>query len=118
MERQSFSNVWDAFENTPAEAASMAMRSNLLIVIEQRVRSWQVTQAGAARRLGITRPRLNDLLRGRITNSALIRSSTWRARQDSLFGLILLSPPDVSVMSPFRPVRPPHGRGSRHSLKC
>ncbi|EHK73553.1 XRE family transcriptional regulator [Sinorhizobium meliloti] len=71
MERQSFSNVWDALENTPAEAASMAMRSNLLIAIEQRVRSWQVTQAEAARRLGMTQPRLNDLLRGRITKFSL-----------------------------------------------
>ena len=71
MERQSFSNVWDALENTPAEAASMTMRSNLLIAIEQRVRGWQVTQAEAARRLGITQPRLNDLLRGRITNFSL-----------------------------------------------
>jgi len=71
MKRQSFSNVWDALENSPAEAASMTMRSNLLIAIEQRVRSWKVTQTEAARRLGITQPRLNDLLRGRITNFSL-----------------------------------------------
>ena len=71
MKRQSFSNVWDALENSPAEAVSMIMRSNLLIAIEQRVRSWQVTQAEAARRLGITQPRLNDLLRGRIMNFSL-----------------------------------------------
>ena len=38
---------------------------------EQRVRSWGVTQAEAARRLRITQPRLNDLLRGRITNFSL-----------------------------------------------
>lgn len=71
MERQSFANVWDALENTPQEAASMSMRSSLLIAIEQRVRSWNVTQAEAAKRLGITQPRLNDLLRGRITNFSL-----------------------------------------------
>ncbi|MDL2406189.1 XRE family transcriptional regulator [Rhizobium calliandrae] len=71
MERQSFENVWDALEDTPAEAANMTMRSNLLIAIEQRVRGWNVTQAEAARRLGITQPRLNDLLRGRITNFSL-----------------------------------------------
>lgn len=71
MERQSFANVWDALEDTPAEAASMIMRSNLLIAVEQRVRSWGVTQAEAAKRLGITQPRLNDLLRGRITNFSL-----------------------------------------------
>ena len=45
MKRQNFSNVWDALENTPAEAANMTMRSNLLIAIERRVRSWGVTQA-------------------------------------------------------------------------
>jgi predicted XRE-type DNA-binding protein len=71
MKRQSFSNVWDALENSPAEAASMTMRSNLVIAIEQRVRSWKVTQTEAARRLGITQPRLNDLLRGRIMNFSL-----------------------------------------------
>lgn len=71
MERQSFESVWDALEDTPAEAANMTMRSSLLIAIEQRVRSWKVTQAEAARRLGITQPRLNELLRGRISNFSL-----------------------------------------------
>jgi predicted XRE-type DNA-binding protein len=71
MERQSFENVWDALEDTPAEATNMSMRSSLLIAIEQQVRGWNVTQAEAARRLGITQPRLNDLLRGRIMNFSL-----------------------------------------------
>jgi predicted XRE-type DNA-binding protein len=71
MKRQSFDNVWDAVENSPAEAANMSMRSSLLIAIEQQVRGWGVTQAKAAKRLGITQPRLNDLLRGRITNFSL-----------------------------------------------
>jgi predicted XRE-type DNA-binding protein len=71
MEAQSFDNVWDALADTPAEAASMTMRSNLLIAIDQRVRSWKLTQAEAARRLGITQPRLNDLLRGKIAKFSL-----------------------------------------------
>ncbi len=71
MERQSFANVWDALEDTPQEAANMSMRSDLLIAIEQQVRSWNITQAEAAKRLGITQPRLNDLLRGRIMNFSL-----------------------------------------------
>jgi predicted XRE-type DNA-binding protein len=68
MERQRFDSVWDALEDTPAEAANMRLRSRLLIAIEARVRSWKVTQAEAARRLGITQPRLNDLLHGKIAN--------------------------------------------------
>ena len=71
MERQTFANVWDALEDTQAEAASMTLRSNVLIAIEQRVRGWNVTQTEAARRLGVTQPRLNDLLRGRIQNFSL-----------------------------------------------
>jgi predicted XRE-type DNA-binding protein len=71
MERQKFDNVWDALEDTPAAAANMTMRSNLLIAIEQRVRSWNVTQAESARRLGLTQPRLNDLLRGKIDKFSL-----------------------------------------------
>lgn len=71
MERQSFENVWDALEATPTEAANMTLRSRLLIAIEQQVRSWNLTQSAAARRLGVTQPRLNDLLRGRINNFSL-----------------------------------------------
>lgn len=71
MKRKSFDNVWDALEATPAEAANMTMRSNLIIAIEARVREWKVTQAEAAERLGITQPRLNDLLRGKIINFSL-----------------------------------------------
>lgn len=71
MEQQDFANVWDALENTQAEAASMTMRSNVIIAIEQTVRRWNVTQTEAARRLGVTQPRLNDLLRGRVQNFSL-----------------------------------------------
>lgn len=71
MQRESFDTVWDALESSPAEAASMKMRSTLLIAIERQVREWELTQAEAARRLGITQPRLNDLLRGRIGNFSL-----------------------------------------------
>jgi len=71
MDRQRFDNVWDALEDTPAAAANMTMRSDLLIAVERRVRSWNVTQAEAAQRLGLTQPRLNDLLRGKIDKFSL-----------------------------------------------
>jgi predicted XRE-type DNA-binding protein len=71
MERRSFDTVWDALAETPQEARSMTLRSTLMVAVEQQVRGWNVTQAEAAKRLGITQPRLNDLLRGRITNFSL-----------------------------------------------
>lgn len=65
---QIFDSVWDALEDTPAEAANMRLRSELMIAIREAVAGWGVTQAAAARRLEVTQPRLNDLLRGRINN--------------------------------------------------
>jgi predicted XRE-type DNA-binding protein len=71
MKRESFANVWDAIEDDPTIAANMTMRSDLLIALQQRIESWKVTQAQAARRLEITQPRLNDLLRSRINKFSL-----------------------------------------------
>ncbi len=71
LKRQKFKNVWEALEGTPAQAANMTMRSDLLIALRQRIVTWKVTQAQAARRLQVTQPRLNDLLRGRISKFSL-----------------------------------------------
>jgi predicted XRE-type DNA-binding protein len=71
LEVQTFDDVWDAIEDTPQAAANMRLRSGLLIAVEQEVRSWGLTQARAAGRLGVTQPRLNDLLRGKADKFSL-----------------------------------------------
>ena len=71
VKAQQFANVWDALEDNSAMAASMTMRSDILIVLQQQIATWKITQAEAARRLQITQPRLNDLLRGRIAKFSL-----------------------------------------------
>jgi predicted XRE-type DNA-binding protein len=71
MKRQVFADVWDALEDDPAERARLRMRSELLQALERRVLGWKVTQREAARRLGITQPRLNDLLKGRFSKFSL-----------------------------------------------
>ena len=53
------------------EAANVTMRSNLIVAIQRKVAAWRVTQAEAARRLRITQPRLNDLLRSKIDKFSL-----------------------------------------------
>lgn len=68
---QVFASVWDALENSPAEAANMRMRSELMIAVQQVVAGWSLTQVEAARRLDVTQPRLSDLLRGRIGKFSL-----------------------------------------------
>lgn len=49
----------------------MKARSGLMIAIQQAVSGWNLTQAQAAKRLGVSQPRLNDLLRGRISKFSL-----------------------------------------------
>ena len=71
MSEQRFDSVWDALEDSPAEAVNMRARADIMIAIGEAVAHWGITQAEAARRLGVTQPRLNDLLRGRIDNFSL-----------------------------------------------
>jgi len=71
MKRQRFASVWDALEDTAAEAANMRARSKLMIALRGKVEAWKVSQTEAARRLGLTQPRLNDLMRGRIDKFSL-----------------------------------------------
>lgn len=77
---RTFANVWNALADSPEDAAVMTMRSNVMIAIKDRVRSWNTTQALAARRLGITQPRLNDLLHGKINKFSLDTLMTLATR--------------------------------------
>ena len=63
---QRFANVWDAIANTPEEAANLTVRSDLMDEIEAIIKTNGWTQKEAAKRCGVTQPRINDLLRGRI----------------------------------------------------
>ena len=71
MKVQTFNNVFDAIADTPAQAANLKARSELLSALQARVASWGLSQDAAAARLGIPRPRLNDLLRGKLGKFSL-----------------------------------------------
>ena len=68
---QTFASIWDALAETPDEAATMRRRAELALAIGQAVEGWNLSQCQAAARLGITQPRLNDLLRGRLDRFSL-----------------------------------------------
>jgi predicted XRE-type DNA-binding protein len=71
MKAQRFDSVWDALEASPAAAANMKARAELMIALRETIDAWKLSQVAAAKRLGLTQPRLNDLLRGRITKFSL-----------------------------------------------
>ncbi|MBN9548861.1 MAG: XRE family transcriptional regulator [Alphaproteobacteria bacterium] len=71
MSDEIFASVWDAIEDTPAEAENMKLRSTLMMALEKHIRAKGWTQSEAAHRLGMTQPRVSDLLRGKINLFAL-----------------------------------------------
>jgi predicted XRE-type DNA-binding protein len=71
MKKERFDSVWDAIEASPEVAANMKARAELMIALHETINGWKLSQAAAAKRLGLTQPRLNDLLRGRITKFSL-----------------------------------------------
>ncbi|MEO5606844.1 MAG: XRE family transcriptional regulator [Polaromonas sp.] len=66
-----YASVWDAIADTPQEAENLRVRSELMNKITALVAENNWTQAEAASRCGVTQPRINDLLRGRISRFSL-----------------------------------------------
>jgi predicted XRE-type DNA-binding protein len=68
---KTFTSVWDAIEDSAEAAESMKARSAVMIRVQKVISGWDVAQSEAAKRLGITQPRLNDLVRGKIDKFSL-----------------------------------------------
>jgi predicted XRE-type DNA-binding protein len=68
---KSYASVWDAIADTPEQAANLRARAELMQKIARRLKRNRWTQAEAARHCGVTQPRINDLLRGRVSRFSL-----------------------------------------------
>lgn len=70
---QEFTNVWDAIERDQVQAANLKLRTRLMMEVSDYVKQSGLTQAEAAKRLGTTQPRLNDVLKGKIEKCTVDR---------------------------------------------
>jgi len=68
---QTFASVWDALADTPEEAANLTIRAEFMNKISDIIKEGGWTQSDAAQRCGVTQPRINDLLKGRISKFSL-----------------------------------------------
>jgi predicted XRE-type DNA-binding protein len=66
MSKERFSSVWDAIENTPEDAENMKVRAMLMRAVVGQIKTEGWSQTEAAKRLGVTQPRVSDLMRGKI----------------------------------------------------
>lgn len=70
-ETESFGSVWDAIADTPKQAANPRARAELMRQIAAIIKVNKWKQAEAAQHCGVTQPRVNDLLRGRVSRLSL-----------------------------------------------
>lgn len=66
MTRKRYASVWDAIEETPAEAENMKLRARLMTAVRDYIAREGLSQAQAAKLFGVTQPRISDLVRGKI----------------------------------------------------
>ena len=66
MSNERFSSVWDAIEDTPAEAENVKLRSVLMMALKEHIANAGLSQSQAAKLFGVTQPRVSDLVRGKI----------------------------------------------------
>jgi predicted XRE-type DNA-binding protein len=140
MSEKCFASVWDAIEDTPAAAENLKLRSALMIALKEQIERRGWTQGEAARRLGVTQPRVSDLMRGKVelfgldtlANTAAPAGlhvenahrrggvSAWAAPEnvftlepdDDGFFAVPLPRPRFTV-EPYAPRRPRPGRAAR-----
>ncbi len=68
---ETFASVWDAIADTPEQAANLRARAELMQQIAAIISASGWKQSEAAERCGVTQPRINDLLRGRVSRFSL-----------------------------------------------
>ena len=70
---KAYSDVWDAIADTPSEAANLKIRSQLMMTLTEYVERQEITREEAAKRLGVPRSRVSELVNGRISKFSIDR---------------------------------------------
>ena len=71
MTNPAFDSAWDAICDTPAEAAHMRLRADVMMRLEKFISDNGLTQAQAAEAFGVTQPRVSDLVRRKFNRFSL-----------------------------------------------
>ena len=61
-----YKNVFEAIEDDPVVAENMRLRAKLMVKLRDYIKQQGMTQEQAAHRMGVSQPRVSDLVRGKI----------------------------------------------------
>ena len=63
---EKYDNAWEALYDDPARAESLRIKSELMVRVEKYIQENGFIQKEAAKILGVSQPRVSDLVRGKI----------------------------------------------------
>lgn len=66
MERLDYDNIFDAMAESPAEAADLQFRADLMLTLRKLLEERKLRQGDVAALLGVSQPRVSELMRGKI----------------------------------------------------
>jgi len=92
-----FESIWDAIEDDPAQRENMKVRSALMSALTGCIQAEGLTRARAAKKFGVTQPRISDLMRGKIDLFAIDTLVSMLGAA----GLHIEIPPDPIGSSPL-----------------
>ena len=90
--RRSSGSVFRDLGFSAEESESMRLRAELMIQIRRLIEARELTQATAAKLLGVTQPRVSDLVRGKIDLFSIDTLVDMLARAGIRVGLTVRSP--------------------------
>lgn len=66
MERLEYDNIFDVVAENSAEAADLQFRADLMLTLRKLLEERKLRQAEIAEALGVSQPRVSELMRGKI----------------------------------------------------
>jgi predicted XRE-type DNA-binding protein len=66
LERLEYDNIFDVIADSPAEAADLQFRADLMLTLRKLLEERKLRQAEIAEALGVSQPRVSELMRGKI----------------------------------------------------
>jgi predicted XRE-type DNA-binding protein len=97
---KSSSNIFEDLGFEPQEAQNLLLRSQTMIALVKWFEASGLTQLDAAKKLGITQPRLNQLLKGKIEIFSLDALVNMATNAGMCVGLIIKPAPSIKIKIP------------------
>lgn len=99
MRMETYASVWDAVADSPDEARDLELRAELMDRLEAYTTEEGITRRVAARRLGVSRSRVRELVNGRISKFTIYELVNLAAGANLPVGVSIRQNPDFEGLA-------------------